>query len=187
MAVRLTPGCTQPDLIATFIATVRAADHTDMEQLVAVRVMADGSLDPDDAISLLHQQGTGNVPPDRVQAFFGRWWQAALQKAEETARQRVERWKESVRQKRFAEEGELKRQFDLWAEVTRKTITAGYDTAQYLPGIEKPLPPAVQRRLREHRKQVDQYDEFLSQRLVFEAPTVEPLGVLLRVPAGEVT
>jgi superfamily II DNA or RNA helicase len=187
LSVRLTPDCAQPDLIATFIATVRAADHTEMEQLVAVRIVADGSVDPDDAISLLHQEGAGNVPSDRVRALFGSWWQAAIQKAEETARQRAERWRESARQKRFAEQGELKRQFDLWARVTRETITAGYERPQaVLPGMEKPLPPAVQRRLREHRKQVDQYDEFLNQRLVFETPTVEPLGVLLRVPAKEV-
>lgn len=187
MAVRLTAGIDQPDLIATFLATVRAADHTEMEQLLAVRVGADGTVDPEDALGLLHEDGLRkNIAQATIAGIFSPWWQAAIQKAEETARQRAERWRESARQKRFAEQGELKRQFDLWAKVTRETIAAGYDTAQYLPGMEKPLPPAAQRRLREHRKQVDQYDEFLNQRLVFETPTVEPLGVLLRVPAKEV-
>ena len=120
MAVRLVPDCDQPDLVATFIATLRAGDHTEMEELVAVRITADGRVDPDGATELLHQEGTGNVPPGRVQTLFGAWWEAAVEKAGETGRQRAERWRESVRQKRFSEQGELKRQFDLWARVTAR-------------------------------------------------------------------
>jgi hypothetical protein len=52
--------------------------------------------------------------------------------------------------------------------------------------MEIPLPPTVQRRLKEHRKEVDEYMTFLDRRLRFEPPQVEQLGILLRVPAKEV-
>ena len=119
--------------------------------------------------------------------MFGSWWESAVAEAQEHARQRAERWKSSAQQLRFAEQGELKRQFDAWAQATRTAITAGYETSQrLLPGMETPLPPTVQRRLKEHRKEVDEYTYFLERRLQFDPPNVEPLGVLLRVPAKEV-
>ncbi len=92
-----------------------------------------------------------------------------------------------AQQLRFAEQGELKRQFDAWAQATRAAITAGYETEQrLLPGMESPLPPTVRRRLKEHQKEVDDYTFFLERRLQFTPPNVELLGVLLRVPAKEV-
>jgi superfamily II DNA or RNA helicase len=187
LAVRLVPELVQPDLIATFLATIRAADHTEMDQLLAIRITADGHVDTDDVIGMLHQTGAGNVPSECIPRLFGSWWQEAVAKAEEVARQRAEQWRQSVRQKRFAEQVELERQFNQWAGITRDAIIASHGVASpLLPGMESILPPAAQRRLREHRKQVDHYQEFLHERLVFEEPAVEGLGVLLRVPGKEV-
>lgn len=187
LAARLIDDIEQPDLVATFIATLRAGDNTEMEQLLSVRVSADGNIEESDASALLYQKGVGNVPPDSIPRLFGSWWQSAVDQAEERAKQLADQWKSSVRQLRFAEQGELKRQFDVWAQATRSAITAGYDTQQrLLPGMDDPLPPTVRRRLKEHRKEVDAYTSFLDRRLRFDTPNIEPLGVLLRVPAKEV-
>jgi hypothetical protein len=152
-----------------------------------VRVTADGSVDESDATDLLYKNGVGNVPPDRIPKLFGTWWTSAVELAQAAAVHQAGRWKSSVQQRRFAEQGELKRQFDAWAQTTRSAITAGYETRQQaLPGMESQLPPTVQRRLKEHLKELNAYDVFLNRRLQFDDPTIEPLGVLLRVPAKEV-
>lgn len=187
LAARLIEDIDQADLIATFIATIRAGDNTEMEQVMAIRVSADGSIDEDDASTLLYQKGVGNVPPDCIPGLFDSWWKSAVETADGQATQLAERWQSSVKQLRFTEQGELKRQFDVWAQATRSAITAGYETQQrVLPGMESPLPPTVLRRLKEHGKEVDGYTSFLNRRLQFDAPNIEPLGVLLRVPAKEV-
>jgi len=187
MAVRLVDDIDRPDLIATFLATVRAADSTEIEQLLAVRVLGDGTVTEDDASPLLYTTGTGNVSPEAIRQLFAGWWEAAVERARDQAIQLADRLKSSVLQSRSAQHGELKRQFDVWASATRVAISAGYETAQRsLPGMETPLPPTVQRRLKEHRKEVDEYQVFFDRRLRFETPQVEPLGVLLRVPAKEV-
>jgi hypothetical protein len=46
------------------------------------------------------------------------------------------------------------------------------------------LPPAIRRRLDEHRKRVDLQRAILDRRDAFDDALVEPLGVLLRVPAS---
>lgn len=187
LAARLIDDIDQPDLIATFIAMIRAGDNTEMEQLIAVRVTADGNIDENDATDLLYQNGVGNVPPERIPKLFDSWWTSAIEQARAAAVRQAGRWKSSVQQRRFAEQVELKQQFDAWAQATRSAITAGYETRQQaLPGMESQLPPTVQRRLKEHLKEVDSYDVFLNRRLQFDEPSIEPLGVLLRVPAKEV-
>jgi superfamily II DNA or RNA helicase len=187
LAARLVAEINQPDVIATFLANVRAADGTEMEQLFAIRIQHDGTISKDDALTLLYEQGVGNVPVACITRLFADWWAGAVEQARAEAIQRADRWKSSVQQARFADQGELKRQFDTWAAATRAAITAGYETSQRaLPGMETPLPPTVQRRLKEHRKEVDEYGSFLDRRLRFEVPQIEQLGVLLRVPAKEV-
>ena len=186
LAVRLVDDMAQPDLIVTFLATIRAGDNTQMEQLVAVQVLADRTIIEKDALPLLREDGRGNVPPPLIPRLFGAWWEEALEAGKQAAEQRANRWRSSVQQQRFAEQGELKRQFDVWAQATREAITAGYDVQQQLlPGVQNSIPPTVQRRLKEHRKEVDDYAAFLERRLQFDPAGVEPLGVLLRVPTRE--
>lgn len=186
LAARLAAGIEKPDLIATFLATIRAADNTEMEQLLAVRVLSDGTVSDDDASQLLHESGVGNVPADSIATLFGDWWESAVEQARTTATQRAGYWKNTVQQSRFAEQGELKRQFDAWAAATKAVILGEHKAPQRtLPGMETPLPPTTRRRLKEHQKEVDEYESFLERRLRFETPLVEQLGVLLRVPAKE--
>lgn len=187
LAARLVDGIERPDLIATFLATLRASDNTEIEQLVAVRFQADQTIADEDAASLFASQGVGNVPPECVTRLFGSWWETAVANAQQAAAKRAERWRSALHQQRLQEAPDLKRLFDDWSKATRDAITAGYDTQQRLfANMENPLPPAVQRRLKEHRKEVNDYQLFLEKRLLFEPPQIEPLGVLLRVPATEV-
>jgi superfamily II DNA or RNA helicase len=187
MAARLLDTIDRPDLVATFLAAVRAGDGTEMERLFAVRVVADGTADPDDAGALLDGQGIGNVPADCLPRLFGSWWETTLRRAEDAARDRAGRWQAQAQQRRAAEHGELKRRLDEWDRATRAAILAGQDDpGGFLPGMERKPPPAVERGLREHRKEVEQQASFLDRRLRFEPPAVEPLGVLLRVPSREV-
>lgn len=187
LAARLVTDIEQPDLIATFLVTIRSGDNSEMEQLFSVRVLQNGNMIDDDDQSLLYQPGAGNVPASRIAQLFSNWWEDAMTRAMKHAIERANKWRNSVQQIRFAEQGELKRQFDVWAAAAKAAITDGYETSQRtLPGMEIPLPPTVQRRLKEHRKEVDEYMTFLDRRLRFEPPQVEQLGILLRVPAKEV-
>src|SRR5919112_509136 len=153
---------------------------------MAVRVLPDGVADPADAAGLISGQGVPSVLVDRVHELFDPWWETAREVADEEARRRAERWKDEVRGRRLAEHAGLRERFKTWAEATRKAILGQYDDPTlFLPGLERDLPPTVRRRLKEHRKDMDEHEAFLERRLRFEPTAVEPLGVLLRVPAGE--
>jgi hypothetical protein len=186
VAVRSLHSIDAPDLVATFLVTLRAGDNTEMERLLAVRVGAGGAIDAADAVDLIDGQGVADVPDDKVRALFTPWWESARRAAGEEAHRRAEGWKHEVRAQRLAEHAGLRDRFKTWAEATRRAILGQYDDpGLFLPGLEKDLPPTVRRRMREHRKDVNEYEAFLERRLRFEPAAVEPLGVLLRVPARE--
>jgi superfamily II DNA or RNA helicase len=187
LAVRVLDTLPHVDIVATYIVTLRAADNTELEQLLSVRVGRDGAIDPGDAApSLHHGDGLGDVSEARVHELFGSWWLEARKTADDEVKRRAERWKEEVRGQRQAEHVGLRERFRIWAEATRKAILGQHtDPKLFLPGMEKDLPPTVRRRLKEHRKEIDEHESFLNRRLQFEPPTVDPLGVLLRVPARE--
>jgi superfamily II DNA or RNA helicase len=186
LAVRVLDKIDGPDLVASYIATVRADDNTEMERLMAVRVSRDRVVDPSDAADQIPGQGVADIPELRVREIFGSWWESARKLADDEAKKRAERWKEEVRGQRLAEHSGLRERFRIWAEATRKAILGQYDDPKlFLPGIDSNLPPTVRRRLREHRKEVDEHEAFLNRRLRFAPAAVEPLGVLLRAPARE--
>jgi hypothetical protein len=186
LAVRVLDTIDGPDLVASYIATLRAGDNTEMERLLAVRVGPDGEIDPNDAAGLIPGQGVADIPEPRTRDIFGAWWESAREAADGEAKKRAERWKNEIQGQRLAEHSGLRERFRIWAEATRKAILGQYDDPKlFLPGLEKDLPPTVRRRLREHRKEVDEHESFLNRRLRFEPAAVESLGVLLRVPARE--
>jgi len=186
LAVRVLDTIDGPDLIASYIATVRAEDNTEMERLLAVRVRPDGAVDPTDAAGLISAQGVADIPEPRVRTMFGAWWESARAAADTEAKKRADQWKNEIQGQRLAEHSGLRERFRIWAEATRKAILGQYDDPTlFLPGMEKDLPTTVRRRMREHRKEVDEHESFLNRRLRFEPAVVEPLGVLLRAPARE--
>lgn len=79
-----------------------------------------------------------------------------------------------------------KPEIDRWDKATQSAILKEHEATlqlQSLFGDQPQLPPAIRRRLDEHRKRVEFQYATLERRIRFEAPVVEPLGVLLRIPA----
>ena len=129
-------------------------------------------------------RGVGEVPADQISALFGDWWETAREKAEVEAAKRVKKWRDEVKQKRHVEHPDLREKLIEWNAVTKAAILYGqHDPSGFLPGMERKLPPTVARRLREHAKEFEQQESFLNRRLEFEEPTIEKLGVLLRIPS----
>ncbi len=187
VAAKLLDDIDAPDIVVTFIATVRANDNTEMQRLLAIRVDASGTTDPFDAFELLQPRGVGNAPTDQLPALFGDWWETAREKAEIEAANRAKKWRDEVKGKRHAEHQELRDKLNEWNSVTKAAILHGQDDpSSFLPGMERKLPPTVARRLRVHGKEYEQQESFLNRRLEFEEPTIEQLGVLLRIPSKEV-
>lgn len=76
---------------------------------------------------------------------------------------------------------------DRWDQSTREAILGDYERTAQQPtlfGGAPALPPAIRRRLDEHRKRVELQRSILDRRARFEEPLVESLGILLRVPAS---
>lgn len=84
-----------------------------------------------------------------------------------------------------------KPELDRWDKATQSAILKEHEAGLHQQGLfggEPQLPPAIRRRLDEHRKRVEFQYATLERRIHFETPVIEPLGVLLRVPervAGE--
>jgi hypothetical protein len=181
------PDLAEPDLIATFLVTLQDGTAAKMERLEAVRISAeltasrDAAVD-EDAVRVTHP---GNVASSRLQELFGAWWQAAQAAAEAEAHRRAVDWKEGLAAFRGVEREAQKPEIDRWDKATREAILGDYERqAQQtsLFGGAPVIPPAVRRRLDEHRKRVEFQRSILERRAHFEEPVIEPLGVLLRVP-----
>lgn len=180
LAARVLAGLDRPDLVATFLATVRADDGTEMERLLAVRVDRDGFLDPNDASELLYGQGLRNWSEPHLRAAFGPWWEEGVRRAENEAKKRADLWCAREAQTRHRESAALWDQLRHWNEATRRAILANHTNT-----FESMLPPAVQRRLALHRQDVEARQKFLEDRLRLRVAAVESLGVLLRLPESE--
>jgi hypothetical protein len=129
----------------------------------------------------------GNVPAGPLQELFGAWWQEARTLAEAQAGRRATSWNEELETFRSLERDIQKPEIDRWDASTREAILGDYAHQTQQPrlfGDAPALPPALRRRLDEHRKRVELQRGILDRRAHFEAPLVEPLGVLLRVPAS---
>jgi len=188
MAVRVEPSIKKADLIVTFLATLRSQDGTEMDRMMAVRVATGGIVDDADCVDAIFQEGQpANITPPQLTTTFGSWWEGGLSKALAIADERARLWHDQIRQRRIAEHGDLKQKLEEWNGVTRAAILHNEDDpASLLFAGYKNLPPTTARLLREHEKEVQHRLEMLDKHLAFEAPTVEHLGILFRIPASEV-
>jgi len=103
------------------------------------------------------------------------------------ARRRATAWREEITVHRTLDRDIEKPEIDRWEQATRQAILGDYERQSQQPGLfsDKPtLQPAVRRRLDEHRKRVELQRSTLDRRARFGDPIVEPLGILLRVPAA---
>jgi hypothetical protein len=185
----IVPDLAEPDLIATFLVTLQDGTAAKVERFEAVRISAKLAVSQDPLSDEEASRITlpGNLPPGCLQQLFASWWQEARIIAETLAGRRATSWKEELETFRSLERDIQKPEIDRWDVSTREAILGDYALQTQQPrlfGDAPVLPPALRRRLDEHRKRVDVQRSILDRRAHFEAPLVEPLGVLLRVPAS---
>ena len=159
------------------------------ERFEAVRISAKLEVSQDSVLDEQLSRITlpGNVPSGRLQELFGAWWHPARTIAEAQAGRRATLWRDDLVAYRGSERNIQKHEIDRWDVSTREAILGDYARQTQQPrlfGDTPTVPPALRHRLDEHRKRVELQRGILDRRAHFEAPLVEPLGVLLRVPAS---
>lgn len=177
-----------PEVLATFVVTLRDGEGEETQRIEIVRVNSDLNLTiPNEAdIEIIGRQSLGNVDLPRVVAIFGEWWQKAQDLALDEAKRRVGSWRQSTVALRGLEQVKLLDELNAWDRATVQSIISRYAEEYNQPTLfgkpEDALPPAVRRRLRDHLQRARERTECLRRRVEFDEPVVEPLGVLLRIP-----
>ena len=192
LAYVMEPELQSPDLVATFLVVLRDGNGLNVQRFESVRVGEDLSVshdsDRDDVAA--RSSYPGNAPAELLNELFESWWVRARELAEAEALRRARRWREDLLAFRGVEVAIQKPEVNRWNTATRDAILGDYERRQQqdLFGGKPVMPPAVRRRLDQHQHRAAQQREYLEHRLQIDAPAVETLGVLLRVPtsrAGE--
>lgn len=187
LAYVVSPDLDGPDLVATFLLSLQDGTGVKHERFGAVRVTAKLSVSRDAAGDEEASRSAfpGNVEPGQLESLFGRWWLDARERAEAEAVRRAVEWKEGIEAFRGMERALAKPEIDRWDKSTQSAILKEHEAMMQqtsLFGGAPQLPPAIRRRLDEHRKRVTLQHTTLERRARLDAPVVEPLGVLLRIP-----
>ncbi len=187
VAYVLTPNLSKPDLITTFLVQLRDGEGAEIERLEAVRAMPDGQVSRkrEEDLEALRVEGQGNVALEILSRLFGSWWEQTRDSALLEARRRASSWRQGIIATRGLTQQQMMRELEEWNQASRRAIMGDYAGPKaQLTLFRKPeLPPSIKRRLRQHEERYDQRKGYLERRIQFEDPVVEPLGVLLRVPA----
>jgi superfamily II DNA or RNA helicase len=175
-----TTTITSPDLVATFLVQLRDGMGQEIERVEAVRITPALSASHDSGADqeALRADSEGNVSAPVLVNLFADWWLRARDAALAEAQRRVAEWQHSVLIGRQVTQHDLSRELDEWNLASRRAILG--DQADL---FEAQRPPALRRRLRQHEERYRQRANYLQRRLQFTDPVVEPIGVLLRVPA----
>lgn len=189
LAYVVVPDLPEPELIATFLVTLQDGTAVKIERFEAVRVSPSLEVSRDSSADDRDSGTTypGNVVAAQVEPLFSPWWEDARKAAEAEAFRRASSWLEEMVALRGLERSIQKPEIDRWDQSTRGIILGDYErqaNQQSLFGEKPALPPAIRRRLDEHRKRVELQFSILERRARFEGPRVEALGILLRVPAS---
>lgn len=188
LAYQVTDDIDAPEVLATFVATLRDGEGEETQRIEIVRVDPNLSLtEPDESdIGIIGQQSLGNVDLSRIEELFGEWWRKAQDTALDEAKRRVGSWRQGTIALRGLEQVKLVDELNAWDRATIQSIISRYEKEYNQPSLfgkpEDALPPAVRRRLRDHQQRARERMECLRRRVEFDEPTVEPLGVLLRIP-----
>jgi hypothetical protein len=165
------------------------ATGAQVQRFEAVRVSAklEVSRDASAEDAATRQSYPGNVPVELLERLFGDWWLEARRLAGNEAQRRAVDWKESLVAFRGLEREFRKSEIDRWDEASKRAILGEYEhqvDQGRLFGDRPPMPPSIRRRLDDHRKRAEFQRSLLDRRASFGEPTLESLGVLLRVPAS---
>jgi superfamily II DNA or RNA helicase len=188
LAYICTPQVSDPDIVVTFLLQLRDGEGAEIERLEAIPVSrhAQPSRSRGEDVGALETDSQGNVPPQMLTQLFEPWWQTAREAAMAEARRRAIQWRQSIIAMRGLEQIRLKDDLEQWDLDSRQVILGDYAREyqqQRLFGASE-VPPAIKRRLRQHEERVRERRAFLDRRMLIDEPSVEPLGVLLRVPAS---
>lgn len=188
LAYQVTSDIESPEILATFVATLRDGEGQETQRIEIVRINRNLSIiaPHESDLEIIGRQSLGNVEPARVAELFEEWWVKAREIAFNEAKRRVDSWKQSVAAMRRLEQLKLEDELKAWNQATIQSIIRRYEREYNQPTLfgkpEDALPPAVRRRLRDHQQRASERIECLRRRVEFDEPTVEPLGVLLRIP-----
>ena len=188
LAYVMVPDLVEPDLVSTFLLTLADGTAFKYERFSAVRVTSALNVSRNAAADELSSRSShpGNIAPSQLASVFGLWWMEARHLAEVEGLRRAQDWADEMQAFRGLERSIAKPELDRWDTATRSAILKEHEASLRQRGLfadEPQLPPAIRRRLDEHRKRVEFQYATLDRRARFEPPVVEPLGVLLRVPA----
>jgi hypothetical protein len=188
LAYVVEPELTAPELAATFLVVLRDGNGLNIQRFESVRVAQDLSVsqDGDRDDSAARSSHPGNASPEALNNLFEGWWERARELAEAEALRRGQEWREGLLAFRGVEVAVQKPEVNRWDAATRAAILGDYERnqQQQLFGGKPVMPPAIRRRLDQHQQRAAQQREYLEKRLHIDAPVVESLGVLLRVPAS---
>jgi superfamily II DNA or RNA helicase len=182
LAYVLTTQIDHDDLIATYVIRLRDGLAQEIERLEAIRVTPDLQVSQEfhTDLAALMTLSEGNLPGGTVSERFGSWWERARALASAEAQRRANEWRHAIQVDRNRSQHDLMRELEDWNRASRRAIL-GEQAGLF---GEANLPPSLRRKLRQHDERYRERLEHLNGRLEFTDPFVEPLGVLLRVPAG---
>ncbi|MHB8995891.1 MAG: helicase-related protein [Armatimonadota bacterium] len=185
VAYHLVTDTAAPQMVASYVVRLQDETGQEIERLEAVLVERDlsVSIDRDADSALLWNAPGGNVPPERVRALFAPWWEDGLSAARLEAERRTRDWQLAVLEMRRFENLILTKEHEEWDVASRASIEKT-GPQQRLIDLE-PASGATGRRLRVHGQRAKQRWEYLERRVRFAPPQIDPLGVLLRIPAAE--
>jgi len=176
-----------PDLVATFTITLRDGEGAEMQRLEPVRIGQSPivSRDRDADTAAFRVEDEGDLDAAILPELFGTWWEAAREAATQEAGRRAGEWARTIRAQRQRDDADLREELKHWDDSSRAAILGQYQRQHAQPALfarAEKIPSRVLRQLRRHEERVRQRREFLDRRLRIAEPSVEPLGVLLRVP-----
>ncbi|MFC1547706.1 hypothetical protein ACFL5M_04165, partial [Candidatus Neomarinimicrobiota bacterium] len=187
LAYVLTSAISEPDLLVTFLIQLRDGAGQQQERLEVVRVTQKGdvSTDREQDLLLMDITSEGNVEPSTLTGLFSDWWEDARQATEQEAQRRSHVWRQDVIAIQNLTQSQFLRELDHWNNATRNAIQERY-MKQLGLFDRSDLPPAAKRKLRQHEERYRERRDQLERRMHFDPPVVEPIGVLLRVPASSI-
>jgi superfamily II DNA or RNA helicase len=137
LAYSVTPGIEFPDLVATYLVTLRDGDGAEIQRLEAIRALPDGSVDGDReaALRALWAEAGGNVAPGILERLYGPWWGQARESAEGEARRRATSWRQGILALRRLEYEMFLPEHQRWERAVREAILGDAGRAYAQPGL----------------------------------------------------
>ncbi|MGC9019490.1 MAG: hypothetical protein ACP5LJ_07365 [Candidatus Bipolaricaulaceae bacterium] len=191
IAYQVTEEVSEPEMIVTFLVSLQDETGSVTTLLEPVRVglnslSGDEKSDREVFFAAI-KKPSGNVALETLQRLFADWWQEGRERAKEVAMTRAKSYRQILRSIREEQWKRLQKDLQAWSEEREKAILGEYwqeyqQRRLFGTTTEESLPTPVRKRLQRHREQFRQLRQFWEQWTQVKEPTIEELGILLRVP-----